>query len=379
MSHTSDRSNEPPWFTIGSDRVRLLRNGAEAFPAMLAAIERAEQQILLEMYWVGDDSVGRAFRDALVAKARSGVQVRVIFDGLGSFAMPRSWWSALRKAGGEVAEFHAIWPFGTNFEWSRIERRNHRKILIIDNHTGFCGGLNMSRQWATREMGGEEWRDDALELIGPITQELQALFFTTWRRMKHPLERHKSRSKLNKPSGKVWLLTSDARRRRNVHDEYVRRIQGAHEMIDIANPYFVPTVAVRRALYHAVRRGVRVRVMVPIRGDLALVQFAVEALFDSLLQHGIEIYAHRGAMMHSKTAIIDSSFTTIGSYNLDERSRHNLEANIAIEDEAFARHVRASFEHDLSSSARIDLTWWRSRDFSRRACEWVAFALREFW
>jgi cardiolipin synthase len=137
---------------------------------------------------------------------------------------------------------------------------------------------------------------------------------------------------------------------------------------------------VRRALFRAIDRGVRVRVLVPSRSDVPVVQFATEALFDTLLRHGVELYALPGTMLHSKTAIVDDAFVTIGTYNLDERSwRKNLEVNLAVEDREFARHVRSWFERDIAGSTRIELDRWRGRSVVRRGFEWAAYAMRKLW
>jgi cardiolipin synthase len=157
----------------------------------------------------------------------------------------------------------------------------------------------------------------------------------------------------------------------------VVRIAHARDRIDIANPYFVPDRQVRRALFRAVERGVRVRVLLPGKSDVPIVQYAVEALFDTLVRHGVRVWALQGAMVHSKTAIIDDSFATIGTYNLDERSwLKNLEVNLAVEDAAFARHLRTWFERDLADAEQVDLDRWRERSAARRALEWAAFAVR---
>jgi cardiolipin synthase len=178
----------------------------------------------------------------------------------------------------------------------------------------------------------------------------------------------------------VFVLASQRRRRRNIHREYLVRIASARDRIDIANAYFVPDRSMRNALYRAVGRGVRVRVLLPAVCDVPGVQFAVEALFDTLLRHGVEIYAMPPPMLHTKTAIVDERFVTIGSYNLDERSwRKNLEVNIGVVDEAFAQHVTEWFDHDVAQAKRIELREWRNRSIARRGVEWVALALREFW
>ncbi|HSO36386.1 MAG TPA: phospholipase D-like domain-containing protein, partial [Labilithrix sp.] len=149
---------ESPWFHVGGDDVRLLRDGIEAFPAMLAAIASAEREILLEMYWVGADAVGIRFRDALASRARKGVRVRVIWDAVGSLGITPAFWKSLVDAGGEVREYHPVSPLRPSFQFARMDQRDHRKILVVDSTVGFTGGLNLARPWLPIEDGGEAWR-----------------------------------------------------------------------------------------------------------------------------------------------------------------------------------------------------------------------------
>ncbi len=368
-----------PWFSVGTDRVRLLRDGVEAFPAMLEAIQRARREILLEMYWIGSDLVGERFRDALVARARDGVEVRVIYDSVGSLDLTPDWWSPLRDVGGQIHEFRALSPFTVGFRMERVERRDHRKILVVDGFTGFTGGINLAVVWLPVDQGGKGWQDHMVEVEGAIVGELRTLFYKHWHKLwRSPIpsdvaplaRRHRS---------PVWVLASQWTRFRSIHHEYVRRIKRAESRIDIANSYFIPGRAVRKALFWACSRGVEVRVLVPSVSDVPLVQFASEALYDTLLSHGVRIYALVGGMLHAKTAVIDDSFTTIGSFNLDHRSWvKNLEVNLAVENRAFARHVRSSFESDLARAVPVELSVWRQRSPMRRAAEWAALALRKF-
>jgi cardiolipin synthase len=343
------------WFRVDADEVCLLRDGEEAFPAMLDAIGAAEKEVLLEMYWVSPDAVGLRFLDALAARARAGVAVRVIYDAVGSIAITPGFWASLVRAGGQVVPFHAVFPLRNTLTLDMLERRDHRKMLVVDAKIGFIGGINLSREWLPTEDGGDGWRDDMIGVRGEVGHELRALFFDTWRRATlsaappdlRPIRRHRSR--------RVFVLANPWRKRRDIRREYLNRVYFAKARIDIANPYFVPNRSVRGALIHAADRGVRVRVLVPERGDVRIVQFAVEA-------------------------IIDDSFATIGSYNLDERSwRKNMEVNLAVEDEAFARHVRAWFEEDCRTARRIELADWRARPTARRAFEWIAYGLRRLW
>jgi cardiolipin synthase A/B len=379
-----------PWFKVAGDEVRLLRDGVEALPAMLSAIAAAKREVILEMYWVGPDAVGTRFRDALVEKARTGVTVRVIYDAIGSLAITPSFWESLVRAGGEVREYHPLSPLKPAFDLTRIEQRDHRKLLVIDGTHGFTGGINLARPWLPVEYGGEAWRDDMIEVVGYAPAELRTLFYKTWRRMGFrrlpqdplgslalpsdlvPLSKH--------PSGRVYVLASLRRSRRNLRREYVTRLNRAQRSIEIANSYFIPDRTVRNALYRAVLRGVRVRVLVPSKSDVAVVQFALEAMYESLLRNGVEMYCYAGPMMHAKTAIIDDRFATIGSYNLDERSQtKNLEVNIAVEDEAFATYVRKWFDRDVETATHLDLYEWRARPLVRRGVEYMAYALRKLW
>lgn len=379
-----------PWFKVGTDEVRLLRDGIEALPAMLAAIDAAKREILLEMYWVGPDAVGTKFREALVAKARSGVRVRVIYDAVGSLAITPNFWEPLARAGGEIREYHPLSPLKPAFELARIEQRDHRKILVVDGLRGFTGGLNLARPWLPIEDGGDAWRDDMIEVVGYASQELRTLFYKTWRRMgirRLPQDPLRSLSlpddvvPLSKrPTGRVYVLASLRRSRRNLRREYLARLNRARHSIEIANSYFIPDRSVRSALYRAVLRGVKVRVLVPMKSDVAVVQFALEAMYESLLRNGVDIYLHAGPMMHAKTAIIDDQFATIGSYNLDERSQtKNLEVNIAVEDDAFATYVRKWFDRDIEGATHLDLYEWRARPLVRRGVEYMAYALRKLW
>lgn len=390
MSEWWGRTDAPgPWFAVGTDEVRLLRDGIEAFPAMLEAIESAEREILLEMYWVGADAVGIRFREALTRMARKGVTVRVVYDAVGSLAITPAFWRPLVAAGGEVREYHPVSPLRPSFQFALMDQRDHRKILVVDKRTGFTGGLNLARPWLPLEDGGEAWRDDMIQVKGHVVEELRTLFYKTWRRvwfrnLPHelvPLNMPRDLVPLSKkPTGRVYVLASLRRQRRNLMKEYLSRINRAQKSIDVANSYFIPDRGVRNALFRAVLRGVRVRVLVPAKSDVAVVQFALEAMYESLLRRGIDIFCYPGPMMHAKTVVFDDAFAMIGSYNLDERSRaKNLEVNIAVEDAAFATYARNWFDRDVAGAKRLDLYEWRARPLARRGIEYMAYALRKLW
>lgn len=369
---------DAPWFLIDDVRVRLLRD-SDAIVAMLHAIEDAEREVLLEMYWVGSDVVGERFREALTRKARAGVRVNVIYDAVGSLSVTEPFWLPLLHAGGHVYEYHSLWPLRPTFDLARIEERDHRKVLVVDGKRGFTGGLNLAVPWLAPEDGGDGWRDDMIELEGAVCGELRTLFYKTWSRVAAEPKPKDLVPLARTPKRRVWVLATQRRSRRSTRREYLTRIRDARRSIDIANSYFLPDRVVKRALLTAVARGVRVRILVPERGDIAAVQYALESLFDELLRGGVELFALPGPVMHAKTAIVDDEFSTVGSFNLDERSRRmNLEVNVAVVDRAFTAHVRSWFERDLDRAHRVDLYRWRARPIARRAVERIAHAIRRF-
>jgi cardiolipin synthase len=366
------------WVQVGDERVRMLRDGARAFPAMLEAIGACEREVLLEMYWWGTDATGTRFRDALVDRARAGAAVRVIFDSVGSWSIDEAFLAPILAAGGEALEYHPVSPASRRFRLDRVLRRDHRKLLVVDGRDGFCGGINIGDPWAPAEWGGEDWRDDMLHVRGPAARELRSLFYETWRRCGRtapgdvaPIARV--------PTSDVWVLANRGPlgTRRLIRRFYLSKIRSARRMIDIANAYFVPDRSVRRALRDAVQRGVRVRLLLPERSDLPIVQLASEHLTASLWRAGVRIWLYPDRVMHGKVAILDGSFTTVGSYNLDHVSwRFNLECNLAVLDEVFAGRVRAGFEADLGGSNEVQEATFAGRPLWRRALGWLAYLVR---
>jgi cardiolipin synthase len=360
---------------VGRNRVRFLRDGAEGYPVMLAAIGAARSEVVFEMYWFGSDAVGRVFVDALMARARAGVTVRVIFDAVGSAPIDMEMFDELRAVGGDVRIFNPLLRL-----WRRMiprwVRRDHRKILVCDGEVGFTGGLNVGRPWALRDQGGEGWRDDVVEVTGPAARELRTVFYETWRRLLKRKDRNDPKrmptdaaALTSAPPDDVWVIANRRKpSRRAIRATYLRWIHHARRAIDVVNAYFVPDLATRRALLYAVRRGVRVRIVVPEDGDVPLVQWALEATLERMIKLGVEAYAYRNAVLHSKTAVVDDDLVTIGSYNLDARSfRYNLEVNVAARSTDLARVVRGAIESDITKHCvRWTYETLRGRGFFRR-------------
>ena len=368
------------FFAVGPNRVRLLRDGREAYPAMLAAIAAAREEILLEMYWIGADAAGRRFRDALCERARAGVRVRVIYDAVGSIGLPSAWWAPLRAAGAHVLEYGPIAPWRRRFRAERLAFRDHRKILIVDSETAFVGGINIAREWLPREEGGDDWRDDAIEMRGVGAAELRVHVCESWARCGGPALATAARTVL-RGQRRTWVVANriDGKPNRRIRRVYNAAIRRAKKSIDISAAYFLPGPLFLHALRAARRRGVRVRVLVPARGDLRVVEHAMMGVLAQLLRDGIEVFAYEPRVLHCKTAVIDARIVILGSHNLDTLSwRYNLESNLVVDDSAFAGEVRRSFERDLEESVELELEAWTRKPPITRALAWLAARFRAF-
>jgi cardiolipin synthase A/B len=369
-----------PESMVDGNRLRLLRDGREAFPAMLEAIAHAEREVLLEMYWFGSDRTGWMFAEALMRKARQGCDVRVIYDAVGSWESSDDMFDALRGAGCGVFDYHPIAPWRRRFKIGVVNSRNHRKMLVVDGATGFTGGINIGDPWAPAAQGGQDWRDDVVRVQGPAVQAMRDLFRLTWKRLQgagpqkvRPVRHPRG------PQGAVRVLANQFQGEGKViRQAYLQRIRSAQRRIFLSNSYFVPDSAVRHALAAAARRGVDVRVLLPGESDLPAVQYASQRSYAWLLERGVKLHEWQGTILHAKSAVIDGCWSTIGTYNLDWRSwRFNLEIVVTVDDPGFGRTMEQSFERDLETSVAVDLRHWRYRAMSDRLMEELFFLFRK--
>ena len=353
---------------VSGNRVTLLHDGEQTFPAMLEAIGEAKREILLEMYWFASDGVGRQFADALAARAEAGVKVRVIYDAVGSIQSDRRMFSRLRDAGCEVEEYNPIAPWRARFRIGVLNNRDHRKLLVVDREVGFTGGVNLGDEWAPEAAGGAGWRDDTIRIEGPAAEQMCHIFDYGWRRIVEPPTAAKPRfgPPIDMGDGEgsqVRVLANHYfRERRAIRQAYLRRIRSAEQSVCITNSYFVPDGDIRRVLSQAVARGAEVRVIVPGKSDVPAVRHAGRKLHGRLLQAGIQLYAWQGPILHAKTAVIDGRWCTVGTYNLDSRSlRFNLEVVAAVEDAAVAGALEDRFNQDLERAKPIVYEEWKRR------------------
>ena len=381
--------NDSP-LTLGN-KATLLQDGPATYAAMFAAIAQAQDHINLESYIIEDDAVGQEFSEQLLAQQRRGVQVNLIYDSVGGFNTPRPFFDRLTQAGVAVLEFNPANPLAARGPWL-INNRDHRKLLIVDGRTAFMGGINISSVYSSgsilrraskkTRLASSSWRDTDLQIEGPVVAEFQKLFMQTWDKQHgKPLAAKAYFPPLN-PLGRDIVRTIGS----TPDDPFsliyltlMSAIGNAEKQVYLTNAYFVPDPQLLKALTDAAGRGVDVRLILPGYSDSELVFHAGRAHYASLLAGGVHIYERNGAILHSKTAVIDGVWSTVGSTNLDWRSfMDNDEVNAVILGRDFAAQMTAMFARDLALSQPIDPKTWQARPLQFKLKEWLA-QLLERW
>ena len=365
---------------VGADLTRgnrydVLTNGDQIFPAMLDAINRARRRINFETYIYDTGQVADRFTDALEAAARRGVKVNLIVDAIGASSMENEHVDRLREAGCVVHRFNTP-------KWYSLENlnyRTHRKILVVDGDTGFTGGAGVADHWQGNAQDKEHWRDTQVRMQGPIARLLEAAFYEdlidssaiVTPEIDDTPEAH------DEEGASLLIRSSPTGGSNDLKRLYLLLIAGATKTLDIATPYFVTDESTMWALEDAVRRGVKIRIVV--EGDITdamPVKYASRHAYDGLLSLGIEIHEYQPTMMHTKVLIADRMVSMFGSANFDNRSLElNEELNVAVASRDLAARLTADFEQDLRAARRLELASWRQRPFLLKAREqfWSAF------
>jgi len=344
------------------NRVDVLKNGVQIFPAMLAAIRGARKTINLEFYIYWDGEIGRQFAEALAERSRAGVAVKVILDAVGSAQMSRSLIDFMQRNGVDLEWYHPLrW-----YTLSRFNHRTHRKLLIVDGTIGFSGGVGIADEWLGDADSKNHWRDTVVRVEGPVVTQMQFAFLDNWVKSRGELLTGLDYFPPREPRGNHLvqvIKSSPSEGSSTVKLLYIVSMVSAQQRIWIANAYFVPDRDTIRALEGAVRRGVDVRVIVPGEiVDVPIVRQASRLYYDDLLRRGIRLFEYQPTMMHAKTMVVDGIWTTVGSSNFDDRSfRLNDEVNVNIYDEGIAAQMEAMFEKDLAHSEEIKLQPWLRR------------------
>ena len=343
---------------IPGNRVTLLQDGPEVYRAMLELIEGAERWLHFENYIIRADQTGWRFAEALAAKARSGVPVRLIYDWLGSIATPGRYWKYLREAGVEVRRFN---PPSVLKLFQNISR-DHRKLVVADGARSILGGLCIGDEWAGDPGRGIlPWRDTAVSIHGPAVHALDASFAGAWRVTGRPIPDAESRPEVP-PAGEaeVRVVVGEPGRERAYRViEYLAA--GSNERLWITDAYLVPPPRLLQVLVEAAADGADIRLLVPGTSDLPLVRNLTRIGYRELLKAGVRIFEWDGPMLHAKTMVADGAWARIGTSNLNASSLlGNYEIDVLIEDADFARAMEAQFRRDIAQSLEVERRRYRA-------------------
>ena len=369
---------------VVGNKVTLLQDGPDTYAAMFAAIRKAQDHINLESYIIEDDEIGQQFADLLLEKQRQGIQVNLIYDSVGGINTPKAYFERLTEGGIAVLEFNPVNPINLKKQWL-VNNRDHRKLLVVDGRTAFLGGINISsvyssgsavRASAKRAPSSVGWRDTQIQIDGPVVGELQKLFMDTWQKQRGKALAQKKYFPELKVQGKDIVRAIGS----TPDDPYsqiyltlISAIGNADKQVHLTNAYFVPDPQLVKSLIDAAQRGVDVRLILPSHSDSSTVFHAGRSHYLSLLEGGVKLYERQGALLHSKTAVVDGVWSTVGSTNLDWRSfLDNDEINAVIIGREFGEKMEAMFTTDLEVSKAIDLEQWKRRPLSFRFKEWMA-------
>lgn len=373
LTKLADRFGAAPPTT--GNHVDFYHDGPPAFDAMLEAIRAAKHHIHLEFFIFHADEIGRLFIQELAAKARAGVQVRLLYDAMGSHRLPRRALKPLHQAGGKSSEFLPLNLFRRRFQ---VNMRNHRKILVVDGQVGFTGGLNIGDEYLGRCVRFGYWRDTHMRIRGPAVEDLQRIFCEDWDfAAEERLSDVAGATARYFPGGHgsgphtVQIIDSGPDRDlKGIREIYFAAILNAQKRVWIASPYFVPDAGLLDALRLAGYRGIDVRFLGQFYPDKWIPQFAARYHWDRVLPAGVKIYQYTKGMMHAKVVLVDDQWASVGTANLDNRSLHlNFEVNCLIPNPEAVANLEGVFLRDLAQSIRLDPAAYGKRPFAGRLME----------
>ncbi len=362
---------------LDGNRVKALQNGDEIFPAMLAAIRSARRSVTLEsfIYWQGH--IAEQFSDALCERARAGVRVHVLLDGLGCNCLRGELIRQMRRAGVEVQIYNIVEPYDID----RINNRTHRKLMVADGRVGFTGGVGIADEWNGHAQSPRHWRDMHFQVEGPAVAQMQSAFVDNWMKMAATvlhgddyfpplgpvgnLRCHLFKSAPHEGSDSLRLV-------------FLFSIAAARKSVLIANAYFMPDDLTIQTLIEALGRGVTVEILMPgPHIDKQYVRDATRARWGGLFAAGARLFEYQPTMYHAKLMVIDGTWTSVGSANFDNRSfRLNDEANLNVLDAEFGAAQAAVFAADKARAKEITFAEWRGRSRSQKLIDRAASLLR---
>jgi cardiolipin synthase A/B len=362
---------------VPGNKIDLLQNGEEYFPIMLAAIRAARKTINFEAYIVYSDRIGRQFRDALIERANSGVEVRVLLDGIGSgWNLNNADVHLMKKAGCKFAYYHPTHSWRVD----RTNRRSHRRILVVDGKVGFTGAIGFAEKWSGHAQDPKHWRDVQARVEGPLVAKLQAAFQDHWvKTFGEGLSGAGQFPSLTVAGdSKAQVVLSRSFSMAPIPLLQAVAFAAAEKRIWITNAYCTPTDNQVDLLVKAVKRHVDVRLILPGENDdQPLTKSAGRAAYGRLLEGGVKIFEYQPTMIHEKSMVIDGMFSLVGSSNLDARSSEiNEELDIAVYDRGFGRVMEELFEKDLAQSEEYTLQEFQKRSLWERTTEWLMLPFR---
>ena len=377
---------------VAGNKVMLLFDGPATMREMIAVATTATSSINLETYIFDQDPIGVQFADLLIQKRKEGVVVNLMYDSVGAFGTPPEFFERMKAAGIHVLAFNPVNPAKRIGKWE-LNNRDHRKLMVVDGKIAFTGGINISSTYANSSFFRSSrdpsrvdaskvgWRDTHVKIEGPAVATLQYHFLDAW---------------VNQDAGEIAeadyfpplapvgdklmrVLATDPERDSEIYKAFITAINEAKSSVHITSAYFVPDRQFIEALTSAAKRGADVKLVLPGVSDHGLVMHAGRSFYEELLANGVKIYQLQVAVLHAKTAVIDGTWSTVGSANIDRRSfLHNYELNVVVLDPAFGREMESAFNEDLRDSKEVTLEQWRRRPFTDRIREFAA-RLTEYW
>ncbi len=362
---------------LEGNKIELLHNGDQIFPAMLSAIRGAKRSINFEAFLVYSGKVATEFEQALSERARAGVKVRILLDGVGSSVeLDNREVDRLKEAGCAFAYYHPTRAWRVD----RLNQRTHRRILVVDGQIGFTGGVGFSDSWSGNAQSPKHWRDVQARIEGPVVTKLQSAFFQHWAQQTGGALKAEEDFPVpeRKGSMRAQVVTSQAFSLAPMAWLQAAAFSAAEKSILITNAYCAPSTSQVEQLVEAVKRGVDVKLLLPgPHNDQPLTKAAGRSAYGNLLRGGVKIYEYQPTMIHSKTMVIDGILSLIGSSNFDARSAQiNEELDLTVSDRTFGKEMEAVFQRDLQSAKLYRLEDFEKRSVWERFTEWVVLPFR---
>lgn len=343
--------------------IELFTDGPSKFEALLRDVEEAKEHIHLAYYIVNNDGIGRRLLESLARKAQQGVEVRFLYDPIGSYRLPSGFFAPLIKAGGKAAAFFPSKIPYLNF---RVNYRNHRKLAIVDGRIGYIGGFNVGDEYMGLDKRFGHWRDTHLRVKGTAVRQMQARFLLDWSlAAKQELDENRKYFPSPQEQGKVGMqiiASGPDQALEHIRNAYIRMIHHAKESVWIQTPYFIPDESLLNALQTAALSGVDVRIIIPAIPDHQMVYWATHSYLGDLLPLGVKCYLYENGFLHAKSMVVDGQVATVGTANFDIRSfKLNFEVNAIVYDQSVASRMQHIFLEDMSHSRE-----WTHEDYLKR-------------